>query len=85
MLGIIWHLLYEVVYIWDAAAFSDPCGDCHPDLLYFSYTTLTTLGYGDILPVNTWARTLANLEAITGLMYPAIFIARLVSLYSSDD
>jgi hypothetical protein len=49
-------------------------------LLYFSFTTLTTLGYGDVLPVHQMARTLANLEAVIGQLYPATLLARLVSL-----
>jgi voltage-gated potassium channel Kch len=48
---------------------------------YFSVVTLTTLGYGDILPVHPFARTLAMVEAYVGQLYPAILLARLVSLY----
>lgn len=49
-------------------------------LLYFSFTTLTTLGYGDIVPVGPVARLLTSAEAVLGQLYVAIFIARLVSL-----
>ena len=49
-------------------------------LLYFSFATLTTLGYGDITPVHPLARSLANLEAVIGQLYPATLLARLVSL-----
>jgi hypothetical protein len=49
-------------------------------LLYFSFSTLTTLGYGDILPVHPLTRNIANLEAIIGQLYPATLLARLVSL-----
>jgi voltage-gated potassium channel Kch len=49
--------------------------------MYFSYTTLTTLGYGDIVPVSQIARTLATLEAITGQLYLAVLVARLVGLH----
>ena len=49
-------------------------------LLYFSFTTLTTLGYGDILAVHPLARSLSNLEAVIGQLYPATLLARLVSL-----
>jgi hypothetical protein len=48
---------------------------------YFSVATLTTLGYGDITPVHPFARTLAMVEAFVGQLYPAILLARLVSLY----
>ena len=50
-------------------------------LIYYSYVTLTTLGYGDILPVSSWARSLASLEAVVGVLYLAILMARLVGLY----
>jgi hypothetical protein len=49
-------------------------------LLYFSFITLTTLGYGDIVAVHPMARTLVILEEVTGQLFPAILIARLVSL-----
>jgi hypothetical protein len=49
-------------------------------LLYFSFSTLTTLGFGDITPVHPMARDLANLEAVIGQLYPATLLARLVSL-----
>lgn len=51
------------------------------DLLYFSYITLTTLGYGEIVPVTAAARSLAIIEAIIGVMYIAIIISRLVGLF----
>lgn len=52
----------------------------HPgELLYFSLTTLTSTGYGDILPVHPLARSLANLEAVIGQLFLAILLARLVS------
>ncbi len=49
-------------------------------LLYFSFSTLTTLGYGDITPLHPLARNLANLEAVIGQLYPVTLLARLVSL-----
>jgi Ion channel len=51
-----------------------------PDLVYFSFTTLTTVGYGDVVPVHPFARSLSNLEAIIGQLYPATLLARMVSL-----
>jgi hypothetical protein len=50
--------------------------------MYFSFTTISTLGYGDIVPVSAAARGLAIVEAISGQMYLAVLVARLVSLYS---
>src|SRR5271167_4890826 len=49
-------------------------------LRYFSFATLTTLGDGDIQPVSPIARSLAILEALFGQLYPAVMIARLISL-----
>ena len=47
---------------------------------YFSISTITTVGYGDIVPVHPFSRTLATIEALVGQLYPAILLARLVSL-----
>jgi hypothetical protein len=49
-------------------------------LIYFSFATLTTTGYGDVSPVDPIARSLCNLEAIFGQLYPATLLARLVTL-----
>jgi hypothetical protein len=48
--------------------------------VYFSLTTLTSTGYGDMVPVHPFARSLANLEALIGQLFPATLLARLVSL-----
>jgi hypothetical protein len=50
-------------------------------ILYFSYITLTTAGYGDILPLHPFVRMLAAFESITGTLYIAIMISRLVGLH----
>lgn len=50
------------------------------NLIYFSFVTLTTVGYGDIVPVHPVARSLCNLELIIGQLYPATLLARMVSL-----
>jgi Ion channel len=50
------------------------------NLVYFSFTTLTTVGFGDIVPVHPFARSLTNVEAIFGQLYPATLLARMVSL-----
>ncbi len=50
---------------------------------YFSISTLTTLGYGDIIPAHPFARTLAMSEALVGQLYPVLLIARLVTLHTS--
>lgn len=53
------------------------------ELTYFSIVTMTTLGYGDIVPVSSTARTIASLEALIGVFYLATLIARLVGAYRS--
>ena len=50
------------------------------DLLYFSFTTLTSTGYGEITPVTSHARSLVMLEQITGVMYVALLVARLANM-----
>lgn len=50
------------------------------ELIYFSFMTLTTTGYGDVAPLHPIARSLCNLEAIFGQLYPATLLARLVTL-----
>ena len=53
-------------------------------MLYFSFMTLTTTGYGDLLPGAPLSRALANVEAFVGVFYTSIVIAKLVSLYGSQ-
>jgi hypothetical protein len=53
-------------------------------MLYFSLTTLTTTGYGDVVAVDPFARSLANLEAVVGQFYLTITVARLVTMELAD-
>lgn len=82
LLGLTWALAYELVAHLAAGAFSGTGlgGSERPDFVYFSFVTLTTVGYGDVTPVHPVARSLAIAEALTGQLYPAILLARLVSL-----
>lgn len=57
----------------------------YPQLFYFSFVTLTTLGYGDILPISSAAKGLAIAEAIVGPVFLAILMARLVGLYVAQE
>ena len=50
------------------------------EFLYFSFCTLTTAGYGDIVPVSPFARSLSNLESLIGMLYPSVLLARLLSM-----
>ena len=76
--------LFLLVGLWAPNAFNGfVLGDNQKmasSLIYFSFTTLTTTGYGDIVPVHPLARSLCNLEAVIGQLYPATLLARLVSL-----
>ena len=82
LLGILWAYAYALVAHLRPGAFSGPVSpaDGPRAFFYFSFVTLTTVGYGDVLPVHPVARSLAMLEAVTGPLYLAILIARLVSL-----
>ncbi len=88
LIGIIWALLYGLVEEVFTGSFEGTRlaedGSRFWDLIYFSFVTLTTLGYGDILPVNTYARTLAYMEAIAGQFYIAILVASLVGAHLSE-
>jgi len=50
--------------------------------VYFSFVTLTTVGFGDVTPVHSTARSLVVLEALTGQLYPAVLLARIVTLHT---
>jgi hypothetical protein len=50
------------------------------DLVYFSFTALTTTGFGDIVPIDPFARSLANVESVIGQLFPATLLARLITL-----
>jgi len=49
-------------------------------LFYMSFVTLTSTGYGDIIPIHPFARSLCNIESVIGQLYPATLLARLVTL-----
>ncbi len=55
------------------------------DYFYYSVVTITTLGYGDMLPVSRPARAFAALEAVSGVFYMSVIVARFVGLYSLSD
>jgi Ion channel len=82
LLGVAWAHAYSLVSLLRPGAFSGAAaaGDGPRAFLYFSFVTLTTVGYGDVLPVHPAARSLAMLEAVIGPLYLAILLARLVSL-----
>ena len=84
MLGFAFGAVYYLVSILDPHSFS-ASGEAKPDLMYFSFVTLATLGYGDITPRTNISRSLAVVEALVGMLYIAIFMARLVSAHSESS
>jgi len=87
----IYGIIESVTYAFEGQhAFAESSishGDVFPwqTFIYYSYSTLTTLGYGDVLPITMAARSAAALEAIVGVLYIAIIISRLVGLYSVEN
>jgi len=90
LFAILWSLLYTLLARWDPNAFSftvprDAMATMSGFMsLYYSIQILTTLAFGDILPVSNLARMMAIVEAGVGIFYLAILVARLVGLYSTD-
>ena len=89
MMGLTWTVLYIPLEIWAPGSFSF-AADLSPktfwvDLYYFSFVTLTTLGYGDVSPQAPIARMLAIFEAMSGVLYLGILMARLIAAYEADD
>jgi voltage-gated potassium channel Kch len=83
--GILFATAYRLVWDFVPGSLSGiPAGlaswKAYGSMLYFSLVTLTSVGYGDIVPVHPFARTLSNLEAIVGQLYPATLLARLITL-----
>jgi hypothetical protein len=88
LLGLFYFAIFNFVETVQPGSFREAglpasVGISRHSLLYLSLVTLTTLGYGDILPVSQPARTMAALEAATGVLYIAITVARLVAAYAS--
>lgn len=87
MIGLLWMVGFKLLGILDPGAFSFAQSGQTMDgfeSFYFSFVTLTTIGFGDIAPVSKVARMLAILEAIAGMFYVALLVARLVSIHSTS-
>jgi hypothetical protein len=86
LLGLTWSVLYGLLVQLLPGAFSHTVtgaifsADDRASITYFSFVTLTTVGYGDITPTHEITRMFAIMEALTGQLYPATLLARLVSL-----
>ena len=97
LMVILWSELYSIIAILDPLSFKIPPGvdgavqttefgrQGSAMSLYYSLVTMTTLGYGDIVPVSPPARTLAGIQAATGQLYVAVLVARLVGLHIVDS
>lgn len=87
LIGATWALTYRMLEFLELGSFSVTAQGSvliWTDYLYFSLTTLTTLGYGDIAPIKPFVRIWATLEAATGTLFIVLLIARLVSIYRRD-
>jgi len=88
LIGLSWALLYIVIFMRHPEAFrfaSSSVSEAHrfPIFIYFSFTTLSTIGFGDITPLTLQARYAAVAEGITGQFYLAVLVARLVGMQMS--
>ena len=82
LIAITWAVSFAVIEILAPGSFVAGETPIHwSRYLYFSLTTMTTLGYGDLVPTGSFARIWATMEAVTGTLYIAVLVARLVGLY----
>jgi len=88
LVGVVWMLLYNLAETIVPGSFEGLGGTLHrervTELLYYSFVTLSTLGYGDISPVGPLARVLAWSEAVFGQLYLTILVAALVGMHISS-
>jgi voltage-gated potassium channel len=95
ILAVLWAAIYTNLEIYYVGAFTfngqsaELAGvamdELYSNMIYFSFVTLSTLGYGDILPVHRVAQNWAAVEAMIGQFFIAIVIARLVALYTVEE
>jgi hypothetical protein len=91
LIAIMWAMIYKLLGDIDPKSFyfaNVPNAEqtmTNANSFYFSFATISSVGYGDITPVSKVARMLSVVEAITGLFFMAVLISRLVSLYAPKD
>jgi hypothetical protein len=85
LIGVMWAFLYQLLNLISPGSFlstiASETGSGTIDYFYYSFVTLTTLGFGDIVPVSSVARSFTALEAVTGVLFMAIVIARVIGLH----
>ncbi len=83
LVGLTWAYFYEWLEVVRPGSFNGvkgPVQGSYSTLLYYSFVTLTTVGYGDITPASSAARAFSNVESLLGILYPAVLIGRLLSM-----
>ena len=87
LIGVIWSIAYALLELAAPGSFEGITNEMPsawgPDWVYYSFVTLTSLGYGDLLPLTNSARTLSYMETVVGQFYLAIMVAGLVGAYLS--
>ena len=94
LMGLIWTMIYILINYFQPGSFQFQNGvefindvDSHEflNLFYFSFVTITTLGYGDVIPISKIAKMCSILEAVIGQLFIAISVARIVGLYTAEQ
>lgn len=86
LMGLVWSFVFSTLETFQPGSFQMPQGTVsQATFTYYSYVTLTTLGYGDVTPISTPARSFALLEAMMGQLYLAVLIARLVGIHIAQS
>ncbi|MFO7664079.1 MAG: ion channel [Chloroflexota bacterium] len=89
LLGAIFVPIYGILELVQPGSIIDGASPDTPvvwqQLIYYSLVTLTTTGYGDILPISPWVRAVANVQSVMGVLFLAVTMARLVGLYSQHE
>jgi hypothetical protein len=80
MLGIISFFIFKVIHLLDPESFA-LAGDVSSELMYYSFITLTTIGYGDISPISEPARNFAVIVGLTGQFYIGIIMAFIIGKF----
>jgi hypothetical protein len=89
LIAVVFAELYYLLLVWNHEALHllQPIAEMQPrelrgELIYYSLVTISTVGYGDVLPVSSAARTLATLEAVVGQFYVAVVVATFVAMFT---